>query len=265
LERNTFNDEEDAKISELVYHINQKVILQLPVGTYVTVCNIKSKPELNGRSAVVCKRKEKDKIASDRVPLQIRGQKSPLSLKANCIQLPTHKKRQYQTLEEKMDEFNRMMDKNSDELEKLDKISEDQKTELNVALSDPAVVKALTVIQNGQMTFSSYGDKEFKEGIEKLFKPPLNDLLPKSLMESMRNGYELSKHPKANEAITIIKLFNIRNQRIREKGQLQGSDLDQARRIQLNAVQRIRSDEGLDFVFNRLEELGLYLNPANRC
>jgi hypothetical protein len=33
-------------------------------------------------------------------------------------------------------------------------------------------------------------------------------------------------------------------------------------RIQTNVVRKIRSDEGLMFVFQRLEELGLYVNPA---
>jgi hypothetical protein len=57
-----------VKICEIVSSIQQRVILQLPVGSPVIVCNIKSKPQLNGWSAVVCKSKEKDKIATDGLP-----------------------------------------------------------------------------------------------------------------------------------------------------------------------------------------------------
>lgn len=96
LERNPFSDEDGDKISDMVASIQQRVILQLPIGSKVTVCNIVAKPELNGRPAVVCNSKAKDKVAADRVPLMILGEKNPLQLKATCIQLPATKKRQYQ-------------------------------------------------------------------------------------------------------------------------------------------------------------------------
>jgi hypothetical protein len=41
------------------------------------------------------------------------------------------------------------------------------------------------------------------------------------------------------------------------------SSYEQLFRVQSSAAQKIRADEGLTFVFNRLQELGMYTNPAN--
>ena len=262
LERNQFNDDVAARISEIVMSIKQKVILQLPVGSVVTVCNIKSKSELNGCTGVVCKSTGKDKVASDRIPLQVKGHKKPLSLKATSISLPAVKKRQYQTLEEKLSEHNKTLEEDEEyqEVKNMKPLSRSQKSQISAALSDPDVVKVLTIIQTGQMVFTSYGDATFKRGVGKCLKPPLlNNLFPKSLTESIRNGYELSNHPKADEAIKLINLLKAAKQRMLAEDD---PNMDDVIKVQMSVAKRIKSDDGLNFVFDKLEELGLYTNIA---
>mmetsp|Transcript_16494 Transcript_16494/g.24154 ORF Transcript_16494/g.24154 Transcript_16494/m.24154 type:complete len:474 (+) Transcript_16494:242-1663(+) len=269
LERNQFSDDDSTKISEIVFSIQQNVIMQLPVGSEVTVCNIKSKPALNGRTGVVYE--SKLEVGNDRVPLMIKGRKTPLSLKTTCIHLPNIKKRQYQTLDEKVSEYNKSLDDCEEYTQaKNQEYTQNQKSQMNKAMNDPDVVKALSVIQAGQAAFSSFGDSAYKRGIGKFLKPPLDALLPKSLIENLRCGYELSNHPNANDAIKLINLMKAGKQRLLQDhpdaleadGGVRVSSDDPLHRIQKSVIQRIRSDDGLYFVFERLDELGLYTNPA---
>ena len=265
LEQYDFGDDKSAKISEMVSSIQQEVILKLSVGSKVTVCNIKSKPELNGRFGVVSKSSGKDKIPIDRVPIKIEGQKAPLALRTMCIQLPASKNRQYQTLEEKINEYNKLYEDDDEYKKEMNSslnLTPKQKSNINLALSDPDVVKALSVIQTGQVTFTSYGDASFKRGIGKFLKPPLLDaVLPKSMTKIMRSGYELSEHPKANDAIKLINLRKAGKQRLLSSDD---GDYSELIRIETSIVQRIGNDAGLNYVFDRLEELGLYANPTRQ-
>lgn len=258
LERNGFSDEKSAKINEMVLSIKQDIILKLPVASEVVVCNIKSKPKLNGCLGTVYK-SSKEKVASDRIPVLIKGQKAPIQLKATCIRLPVVVKRQYETLEKKIIEYNQLMEKNKDYNEtKNTKLSRKQKSQIDNAFNDPKVIKVLSVMQTGQMTFTCFGDAEFKKGAEKFLRPPLDAILPKPAQENIRNGLELSNHPKANDAIKLIKLMKESKQRMAEHPDGKKSLM----RIQMSVVEKIRSDEALSFVFERLDELGFYVNPA---
>jgi hypothetical protein len=271
VERNPLNHINDSnKIGEIVSSIRQKMILQLPVGSEVIVCNIKSKPELNGRSGVVHESSNRDRVAKDRIPVLIQGQKTPVQLKATCISLPKAKRQQYHTLNEILRNHNSLMEK-EDHKAKKKAFSRKERAKITPKLDDPAVVKALSVIQTGQVTFTCFGDEEFKRGIEMLLIPPLDAVLPKSSLIIFRNGYDLSNHPKANDAIKLINMMKAGKQRLLQEhpdavlgnGAIvvpPGSEMD---RIQTSVVKKIRSDEGLLFVFQRLEELGLYVNPAN--
>lgn len=264
LERNQFNDDEGAKISDVVFSILQNVILQLPVGSKVTVCNIKSKPELNGCTGVVY---ESKKVAGDgRVPIMIKGQKTPLSLKTTCIQLPQTKNRQYETLAEKVNQFNKEMDDYEEKQkakrsskQKAKRSSKTSKAQIDAALSDPDVGKALSIIRTGKITFSSYGDAEVKRGVGKILKSPLYTVLGEEIMESLRPGYELSNHPKANEAIKLINLLKAAKQRMMEGV----GDMDDVLKVQMSVATRIQKDEQLNFVFDQLQEMGAYVNPAS--
>jgi hypothetical protein len=66
-------------------------------------------------------------------------------LKANCIQLSAPKKKQYLTLEEKVTEYNKLLNESSDELKKENNfsLSDKQKSRINRALDDPDVAKVL--------------------------------------------------------------------------------------------------------------------------
>ena len=239
------------------------MILKLPVGSNVTICNIQSKPEWNGCSATVCKSKDSDKIPDDRVPLLIKGEKNPKALKAACVLLPAVNTRQYRTLQERLKEYNQSLKALED---KVPSFTRKQKSNINRALDDPDVATALSVIHTGKLVFSSYGDAEFKRGIAKLLSPPsLEGLLPKELSQRARAAYQLSNHPKADDAIKIIMLLKAAKQRFMEQQQ-RGimCDMDQINRAQTSAARKIRSDVGLNFVFDKLVELGLYpVNPAN--
>ena len=76
---------------------------------------------------------------------------------------------------------------------------------------------------------------------------------------SLRPGYELSNHPKANEAIKLINLMKAAKQRMQEGV----GDIDDVVKVQMSVATRIQNDEQLNFVFDQLQEMGLYINPAS--
>ena len=90
------------------------------------------------------------------------------------------------------------------------------------------------------------------------------------MMVILQNGYELSNQPKANDAIKLINIMKAGKQRFLQEhpdaangdGSVSVPQGSEFMRIKLSVGKKIRSDEGLLFVFQRLEELGLYINPA---
>jgi hypothetical protein len=77
------------------------IILQLPIGSKVVVCNIQSKPKLSGRAGVIGKSSKKHEVSIDRIPVLIEGENGPVQLKHKCIQLPVqNKKPLYRSLQE---------------------------------------------------------------------------------------------------------------------------------------------------------------------
>jgi argininosuccinate synthase len=71
-------------------------------------------------------------------------------------------------------------------------------------------------------------------------------------MKNIRDAYDLSNHPKANEAINLMKTT---------KRCLEHQDMEQILRFK-----RVPPKESVgmkDFVFNRLQERGMYTNPDN--
>jgi hypothetical protein len=103
-----------------------------------------------------------------------------------------------------------------------------------------------------------------------IVRPPLDAILPTPLIKRLKDGVELSNHPKAGDAMKIINMMKAGKQRFAQDHPtlinndglitvLPGSDMS---RMQKSIVKKIRSDKELYFVFQRPEELGLYVNPA---
>jgi hypothetical protein len=92
IERYPFIEGMITKIDAMMQFIHHDIILQLPVGSKIIVCNIQSKPKLNGRAGVIEKSSRKHKVLIDRIPVLIEGGNGPVQLKPSCIQLPIKKR-----------------------------------------------------------------------------------------------------------------------------------------------------------------------------
>ena len=271
--------EERTMVEELAQSIHSKYMKVLNVGTNVVVCNIKSKPELNGKKGIV-KGKAADhgsannSSSNERVPVLVAGTKNPILLKPTCIALPPQTQAQYRTL----DELKQLVENEREDEEKKAgeqppddaPLTKKQQKQISKKLKEPAVNKVMTAIRSMQMSFTMYQDPEFKSGVKELLKPPLNSLLPPELREKMRKALDLANNPKGMEAIQLINLLKAAKQRmmvdhpecILPNGAVMvqpGSDMS---RVQTSVVKKIRSDDELNHVFQKLEQLGLYINPA---
>ena len=101
IERYPFIEGMPTKIDAMIQSIQHDIILQLPIGSKVVVCNIQSKPKLNGRAGVIGKSSKKHEVSIDRIPVLIEGENGPVQLKHKCIQLPIqNKKPLYRSLQE---------------------------------------------------------------------------------------------------------------------------------------------------------------------
>jgi hypothetical protein len=274
IERRPFDDAKNAKISEIIQTLQNNHLESLLPGTEVVVCNIQSRPELNGRHGMIKEVIDKDRVGSDRIPVLVSGMRKPISLKPSCIQLPP--KKPYRTLEElkKMDideETEEAIKKQASEgKQQYDSLTEKQKSQINKKLEDPCVIKVLQALQSMQASFTNLADPEYKRGIEALIQFPLSTILPPGALGKMRQSFELSNHPKAGVAIQIINLLKTAKQRyVSEHPEclqldggvaiLPGSEIE---RVSESVVKRIKSDTELAYVFERLEVLGLFRNPA---
>ena len=64
-------------------------ILVFEVGAKVMICNIQSMPDLNGRSGIIVDAtKEKEQVASGRIPVLIAGMSKSIALKPSCVTSP---------------------------------------------------------------------------------------------------------------------------------------------------------------------------------
>jgi hypothetical protein len=63
------------------------------------------------------------------------------------------------------------------------------------------------------MSFTSLGYPEIKRGVTMIVKPPLDAILPAPLKKRLKDGIELSNHPKADDAIKIISMMKAGKQR----------------------------------------------------
>jgi len=267
LKRNEFDDAKNVIIDELVETLQQPLSLKnLRVGTKVLVCNIQSKPELNGQSGIIRKATVKDHENSDRIPVLVHGMAKPISLKLSCIRLPPQK--QYNTPEELMKLNSIETPEDVPEPSQLSKRERQQlKNKLNS--NDPAIAKVLQAIQSGDAGFTRMTDPEYKRGVKEFTQPPLNAMLPAEYKKMFKNCYELSNHPKAMDAIKIINMRKAAKQRLmtihpeclQPNGAIAVPLDSECMRLQENIENKIRGDEGLAFVFKRLDELGLYVNP----
>jgi hypothetical protein len=273
IERRPLEEAMNAKISDLILRLQNIHIKNLDVGSKVFVCNIQSKPELNGLSGIIKKATGKDHVASDRIPVLVSGVKKPISLKPSCIQLPPQKQ-PYRTLEE-LKSLNCIAEDAQETAEdQYESMSEMQKSQIRnkLDLNDPAVSKVLQSMYSMQTGFTRFADPEYKRGVKELIQPPLCSILPPEALNTFRQSYELSNHPKAGDAIQIINLLKAAKQRLMTEhpewvlpnGAVQVQPGSEIMRVQASVQKKIRSDAGLAYVFQRLEELGLYMNPARQ-
>ena len=110
-------------------------------------------------------------------------------------------------------------------------------------------------------------DSEYKRGVKEFTLPPLNSLLPPETIALFKNCYELSNHPKAMEAINIINLLKAAKQRmmnllVHPNCEVEAHPGSEMLRVYESAQRKIRCDEELAYVFESLDELGLYVNPV---
>lgn len=253
----------EESIDCIIENIRNNVMIRVPAGLNVIVCNIKSQPELNDCSGRVHNSAEKIKALTSRIPVQISGKKLPVRLKPSCIRLPFDT-RPYRSLEVLQQEHSNIP---SLYMEPLHSYSKD---EVQAALSNPAVVKVQNMLMKGQFTFSDYADPEFKKGIKMFLSPPLDEVFPPEMQTAFINGLELSDHPKAENAMKIINMMKACKQRAlnenkditRGDGGISLEPLSSMYRMQQSVIHNIQRDAKLRFVFERLDELGWFVNPT---
>ena len=202
------SNEVDEGLMEIVKSIQTSAMPKMcTVGAQVRVCNIQSKPELNGRKGTIHSAFQSNCPNDGRIPIMIKGLSKPVKLKPTCIKL-TSTKPQYQTKEEIIQHKSYLLEK--------DTILNHQSTkeENNKIMSlltgrkkDPAVQKAIDTISSGQMAFSKLGDPEFKRRFKKLLKLPLSSLFSPESIPNFEAALKLSNDPKATEAIENITLL----------------------------------------------------------
>lgn len=275
IEHRPIDETTNAKIKQLIHSLQNTHLKSLPEGTEVVVCNIQSKPELNGRHGIIKKAREKDHIGSDRIPVLVNGLRMPISLKPVCILLP-HQKQPYRTLEElKKSSIDEKIVKKEVAIAKqqVGSLTAKQKSQIKKKLNDPVVLKVLQSAQSMKTGFTRLADPEYKRGVKELIQFPLSTILPQEALNTFRQSYELSNHPKAGAAIQIINLLKMAKQRlmteqpecVRSDGTIEilkvipGSEI---MRVQESVKKRIKNDKELAYVFERLDEIGLYVNPA---
>jgi len=264
LERNSKIRKDDRptqeKIDCIVENSRHNAMIQVPVGLNVIVCNVKSQPELNDRPGYVHMSAETIKKSSGRIPVQISGRKLAVRLKSSSIRLP-FEVQPYRTLEA-------LRQDNSCNLPPMKKpVHSFSEEMIQHALNDPAVIKVQGMLLKGQLTFSNYADPEFKRGIKMFLVPPLNEVFPPEMNTAFAQGIELSDHPKAAHAIKIINMMktckqSIMEERIDVAGSSSDDSLSSLLRMQLSVISNIQRDAQLRFVFEQLDELGWYSNPA---
>eukprot|EP00592_Proboscia_alata_P015352 CAMPEP_0194393992 /NCGR_PEP_ID=MMETSP0174-20130528/123606_1 /TAXON_ID=216777 /ORGANISM="Proboscia alata, Strain PI-D3" /LENGTH=592 /DNA_ID=CAMNT_0039189739 /DNA_START=107 /DNA_END=1885 /DNA_ORIENTATION=- len=260
----------DDAVNYIISYIKNDTLPSIAtIGSQVTVCNIQSKPELNGRKGRIHSALDGTKNSTGRIPVLIQGLKKPVQLKPTCLRFGSTPS-QYQSKYELQRKHKELLE--DDTL--INHISQKQKNLANAALNkyDPAVMKVLSSITSGQMAFSKLADPEFKRGYERLLKPPLSTLLPAELIPRFQDALELSNHRKAGDAIKLINIMKSAKQRFLEHdpslvhgdGSVAiGADSDMMH-LTTSVVSKINVDLELRYVFERLDDLGLYVNPCKR-
>jgi hypothetical protein len=276
LDRQPPNPKMDAGVSDIIKSIQTKVLPTIAkVGSKVKVCNIQSKPELNGREGKIHPAFSTTKNSKNgRIPVMIQGLSKPVQLKPTCLKLvstSTTPLVQYQTKEEILHHQRELLEKDTI-LNHRARVSKQEKKEINSALDqqDPAVQKVLATISSGQMAFSKFGDPEFKRGFKLLLQPPLCTIFPEEIIPNFKAALNLSNHAKAGKAIRLIQMMKSAKQELLEKdpslchgnGAVAVAGDSDLMRLQMSVVANIQTDDGLAHVFERLDELGLYVNPC---
>lgn len=76
-------------LSSKHFHRSNSAVTATTVGSKVMTCNIKSMPELNGRSGTVMDAAaEKEQVSSGRIPVLVAGMRKPIALKPSCVTSP---------------------------------------------------------------------------------------------------------------------------------------------------------------------------------
>ena len=190
---------------------DELLVTAIERGTPVIICNIKSKPELNG-----CRGRVHSLARDGRVPVLVQGHTSPMKLKPSCIRLLQSRK-QYSALEGLRRDYE---ESPAGKLEAqgraaaaaaaADKpISAKDKATMQRVLSSPSpgVQKVLDAMHSSKMAFSMFQDPEFESGLRQLLTPPLDQIFPPDARDKFNKGLALAAHPQAQAAIKLINLM----------------------------------------------------------
>jgi hypothetical protein len=232
-------------------------------GVEVVVCNVKSKPELNGRKGQV-----HSAPSNGRVAVCVAGLSKPIRLKPSCISLKKANSAQYSSLESAIE--------NAAPAAPARTLTESQRAAVVNALeNDSDFQKVFQRVQTGNLPFSMYADPDCITGMQKLLNSPLGKkVLPPESAAGYAEVLALAQHPKAQNAIQIMMLIReAKQQAMQEVGitSLGGGMTDEqklnwmhaihAKSSVKRAVAQVKAEVGLHYVFDRLEELNLY--PAH--
>jgi hypothetical protein len=149
-------------------------------------------------------------------------------------------------------------------------ISAKDKATIQRVLSSPGpgVQKVLDAMYSSKMAFSMFQDPEFESGLRQLLTPPLDQIFSPGAREEFNKGLALAAHPQAQAAIMLINLMKAYKQRCLEANpnaaQADGSVRvgQEILRVAKLVTGKIKADAGLSYVFEQLDLLGFYKNPA---
>lgn len=244
-------------------------VRKLKPGTLVVLRCLKARPELNGRKGRVQGNAAGElEFEGDRIPILLEQLEKPILVRTYCISF-VHHRRQYRSHEE-LKQAVAAEDKRYTSMGPSSAMTLKERKMITRALTGPdqTISQAYDIVSSGSASIFSYADPVFREGIGKLLKPPLIKLISPEVQQPMAQMLEIAEHPSADTAFKILKI--IHQEKVRVMGanpQLESAEVFEAKSSQLTHLlssvgKKIKADKGLSEVFDRMDELGLYVNPA---
>ena len=239
---------------------------QITPGTKVVLSGLKSRNDLNGRPARVVKRD------GDRIGVQLLGDETPeenkpIALKPESIVVLDTVANQYRSLKEMIAREARENPKpptppppSEEDLAKLRAVD----------LQDPDVLNVMRRFTTGNFLFSHLADPGVLRGFEILVKSGFTKSFGDPEHNMHHRRLALAKEPQAKDAFTLMTILSKAKQQAVEAGELtrhprlpgyQGYS-DSFTRTHRSVVNRLNANLDLLHFFDKLEQEGLYPNPA---